>query len=327
MSDKHTTRMQRRRFLLIAPFAGTILLNGCAAPEQSIRVAYHPWIGYETLMLASQFGWLPPSASLTRLGAASLSLDALERGAVDAAALTLDEVIRARRGGLDLVVVLVFDVSSGGDVLLVGESIESLDDLAGKRIGVEFGGVGETLLDRVLVRAGLDWNDVTAVDRSANQHQSAWQDGEFDAVVTYEPIASQLQLLGAERLIDSRDFPDLIFDVLAVRRDRLEKVDRVLTDLIRAHFRGLRHLRTNRQDAIYRIAGVQQIDERTVTWSIAGVLLPELEVNRSYLSRNSRLFDAIRTLYPRLVNGEQPPSVSAIDNWVTADYLPREEGL
>lgn len=324
-NDKHTTRMQRRRFLISAPLVGATILGGCYAPDQPIRVAYHPWIGYETLMLASQFDWLPPTASLTRLSSAGLSLDALKRGEVDAAALTLDEVIRARREGLDLVVVLVFDVSSGGDVLLVGEGIDSLDDLAGKRIGVELAGVGEMLLDRVLVRAGLDWSDIIVVDRSADQHQSAWQDGELDAVVTYEPIASQLQSAGADRLIDSRDFPDLIFDVLAVRRDRLGEVDRVLTDLIRAHFRGLRHLRTNRQDAVYRIADAQQIDERTVTWSIAGVLLPGLEANRNYLSRNSRLFDAIRTLYPRLANGEQPPSMVAIDYWVTADYLPREE--
>ncbi|WP_322520552.1 ABC transporter substrate-binding protein [Guyparkeria halophila] len=317
--------MQRRRFLMFAPLAGAALAGGCLTPDQSIRVAYHPWIGYETLMLASQFDWLPATVSLTRLGSASLSLEALQRGEIDAATLTLDEVIRARRAGLDLVVVLVFDVSSGGDVLLVGEGIDSLADLAGKRIAVEVDGVGETLLDRVLARAELDWDDVTIVDRPATQHLNAWRGGEVDAVVTYEPTASQLQTAGAERLIDSRDFPDLIFDVLAVRRDRIGQVDQVLTDLIRAHFRGLHHLRTNRQDAVYRIADAQQIDERTVTWSIAGVLLPGLEANRRYLSRNSRLFDAIRSLHSRLSNGEPPPSMAAIDHWVTADYLPREE--
>ncbi|MFI9651374.1 ABC transporter substrate-binding protein [Guyparkeria halopsychrophila] len=319
--------MQRRRFLMFAPLAGATLLGGCVAREQTIRVAYHPWIGYETLMLASQFDWLPPTVSLSRLGSASLSLDALQRGEVDAVAQTLDEVIRARRGGLDLVVVMVFNVSSGGDALLVDEGIDSLDDLAGKRIGVERTGVGELLLERVLDRAGLGWDDVTIVDRSANQHLSAWQDGEVDVVVTYEPIASRLRAAGAKRLIDSRDFPDLIFDVLAVRRDRLDGVNRVLTDVIRAHFRGLHHLRTNRQDSLYRIADAQQIDEQAVTRSIAGVLLPRLEANRGYLTPDSRLFDAIRALYPRLSNGGEPPSIAAIEDWVSADYLPREERL
>lgn len=316
--------MQRRTFLVSAPLAVATLLGGCRDREQPIRLAYHPWIGYETLLLGSQFHWMPPSASLVRLGSASLSLAALRRGEVDGAALTLDEVIRARLAGMDLVVVMVFDVSAGGDALLVGQGIDSLEELAGTRIGVELGGVGEMLLDRVLARAGLDWGDVTIVDRSADRHLSAWHAGELDAVVSYEPVASRLRAAGARQLIDSRDFPDLIFDVLAVRRERLDAVDRVLTDVIRAHFRGLHHLQTNLQDAVYRIADAQHVSEQAVTRSIGGVLLPGLETNRRYLSHESRLIDAIRTLYPRLSDGGRPPSASEVETWVTPEYLPPE---
>lgn len=316
--------MQRRTFLMLAPLAGASLLGGCSSREQTIHVVYHPWIGYETLLLASQFDWLPATVTLSRLGSASMSLEALRQGDCDAAALTLDEVIRARQGGLDLVVALVFDVSSGGDALMVGDGIDTLRDLAGKRIGVELGGVGELLLDRVLARAGLDWSDVTVVDRSAEQHLGAWQDGDVDAVVSYEPIASRIHASGARRLIDSRDFPDLIFDVLAVRHDRLEAVGDVLTDVIGAHFRGLHHLRTNLQDAVYRIADAEGVSEHTVRQSIGGVLLPGLDANRSYLTRGSRLFDAIRTLYPRLSHGDVSPSTDRIAECVTPDYLPRE---
>lgn len=316
--------MQRRTFLKLAPLAAAPVLGGCFAREQTIRVAYHPWIGYETLLLASQFGWLPPTASLSRLRVASEALAALRDGQMDAAALTLDEVIRARAGGLDLVVVMVFDVSSGGDVVMVREGIDSLRDLAGKRVGVELGGVGEMLLDQVLMRANLAWDDVTVVDRPADRHLRAWRDGEIDAVVSYEPIATHLREAGAQRLIDSRDFPDMIFDVLAVRRDRLDAVDHVLTDVIRAHFRGLRHLRTNLQDAVYRIADVHEVSERVVIWSIAGVLLPGLDANRNYLVRDSRLFDAVRYLSPRLSSAVEPPSSREIEGWVTDAYLPRE---
>ncbi len=315
--------MQRRTFLLLTPFAGSSLLTGCPTREENLRIAYHPWIGYETLFLAAEFGWLPPTAELSRFDSVSDSLPVLRRGEVDAAALTLDEVIRARLHGLDLVVVMVFDVSSGGDVLLVEEGIDSLSGLAGKRIGVEIGGVGELLLDRALARAGLGWDDVIVVDRPAHQHLDAWRNREVNALVSYEPVVSQLRAAGARRLIDSRDFPDLIFDVLAVRRDRLKKVGHVLTEVIRAHFRALRHLRINLQDAVYRIADVQRVAEQTVMQSIAGVLLPDLESNRRYLSDGSRLIDAIVALHPRLSNGGQPPSRAAIDDWVTGDYLPQ----
>ena len=323
-TENRPRRMQRRTFLKLAPLAGIATLGGCATRQQTIGVAYHPWIGHETLLLASQFDWLPPGASLSRTGSASESLEALRDGRVDAAALTLDEVIRARLSGLDLVVVMVFDVSSGGDVVMVEEGIESLDDLAGKRIGIEMGGVGEMLLDQVLARGGLGRDEVIIVDRAADQHLAAWRAGEVDAVVSYEPIATHLRDAGAERLIDSREFPDMIFDVLAVRRDRLDGVDQVLTEVIRAHFRGLRHLRINLQDAVYRIADVHQVSERTVTWSIAGVLLPGLEANRSYLARDSRLFEAVRYLTPRLSGAAEPPSPDQIEDWVTDAYLPSE---
>ena len=316
--------MQRRTFLITAPFAVASLAGACRTRKQSIRIAYHPWIGYETLLLAEQFRWLPPGASLTRLASATQSLDALRAGNVDAAALTVDEVMRARLDGMDLVVVMVFDVSAGADVLLVGEGIESLEDLAGKRIGVELGGVGEMLLDRVLARAGLDWNDVTVVDRAVDQDLSAWRDGRLDAVVSYEPEASRLRAAGARAIIDSRDFPDLIFDVLAVRRERLDAVGHILPQVIGAHFRGLHHLRTNRQDAVYRIADAQGMHERAVIRSIAGVLLPGLDANRRYLSRDSRLIDAIRTHHRHLADDDMPESLPPVDTWVTPDYLPRE---
>ncbi len=316
--------MQRRTFLTLAPLAGASILGGCRPHPQTIRVAYLPWIGYETLLLASQFDWLPSTASLSRLGSSSTSLDHLRRGEADAAALTLDEVIRARLAGLDLVVVLVFDVSSGGDVVMVREGIDSIEDLAGKRIGVELGGVGEMLLDQVLARVDLDRDDVTVVDRAADQQLGPWRKGELDAMVSYEPIATRLHDAGARRLIDSRDFPDMIFDVLAVRRERLGAVDRVLTDVIRAHFRGLHHLQTNRQDAVYRIADAQHVTERVVAWSMAGILLPGIQANRNYLSRASRLFDAVRYLYPLLATEGEPPSPAEIETWVTGAYLPRE---
>lgn len=319
-----TKRMQRRTFLITMPLAVASLLGGCRAQAQRIRVAYHPWVGYETLLLASQFDWLPATASLRRLESATGSLAALRGGQVDAAALTLDEVIRARLGGLDLVVVMVFDVSSGGDVVMAREGIDTPADLAGKRIAVELGGVGEMLLDQVLARAGLDRDDVVIVDLAVDQHLVAWGRGEIDAAVGYEPTATRLRDAGAQRLIDSRDFPDMIFDVLAVRRDRLDAVDHVLTEVIRAHFRGLHHLRTNRQDAVYRIADAQQVSERVVNWSIAGVLLPGLEANRRYLARNSRLFDAVRYLTPRLSSQAEPPSPSEVEEWIIDAYLPRE---
>lgn len=314
--------MERRRFLSLTPFAlglsGLVPFLGGCRQDDPLRVSYHPWIGYETLYLAERFHWLPEGATLTRRRSASESLEALQKHQADAAALTLDEVIRARQRGMDLVVVMVFNVSAGADALVTHHSIKRLEDLEGRRIGAEASAVGAMLLDRVLEKAGLTREQVTVVDLPANRHLAAWETGEVDAVVSYEPVVAQLRRAGAVLMVDSRDFPDTIFDVLAVRRDCIPHVEDTLVGLVDAHFRALEHLRFNRQDALYRIADVESVTPADARRALGGVLLPDRRANQRYLSPGSRLIMAAGELQRRLGDG------SDIDNgWFTDAFLPR----
>lgn len=297
--------MDRRRFLTLGSLAVLPFVGACGE-NGPLRVSYHPWIGYETLYLAQEFDWLPPQATLTRRESASDSLSALRELRADAAALTLDEVIRAREGGLDLAVVLVFDVSAGADVLLAREGIDYIGDLKGQRVGVESSAVGAMLLDRFLEAAELTRADVTLVDLPPNRQLSAWEAGRIDAVVTYEPLASRIEAAGGARLIDSRAFPDTVFDVLAVRRDRLDNCRGTVRELIAAHFRALDHLRLNRQDAIYRIGHVQRLRPESVRRALGGILLPDRAANERYLSNDSGLVAAARELHERLYPDHAP---------------------
>ncbi|MFW6021419.1 MAG: ABC transporter substrate-binding protein [Guyparkeria sp.] len=314
--------MDRRRFLTMTSLAIggpglTFLLGGCRQ-DDPLRVSYHPWIGYETLYLAERFNWLPEAVTLTRRESASSSLAALRDDKTDVAALTLDEVIRARLDGLDLVVVMVFNVSAGADALVVHDSIKHLGQLEGKRIGAEASAVGEMLLDRVLEKAGLTREDVIVVDVPIDRHLPAWKSGEVDALVSYEPTVSRLRQLGGVRLVDSRDFPDTIFDVLAVRRDAMENAERTLFGLVESHFRALDHVRSNRQDALYRIADVESVRPEEARRALGGVLLPDRRANRRYLGSGSRLMDAADEILRRLGGGDGMEK-----EWYTDAFLPR----
>jgi len=306
--------MHRRRFLLYSAISLSPWLGGCGEPEP-LRVSYHPWIGYETLSLAGQFGWLPGNVDLERRHSASASLDALREEQADAAALTLDEVARARTQGLDLVVVLVFDVSAGADVVLADPTIRRIADLRGRRIGVETSAVGSLMLDRALEAGGLDRSDVTVIDLPADRHLVAWENRRVDALVNYEPLASRLQQAGMARLADSRDFPDTIFDVLAVRRERLGGARRSLHGLVDAHFRALEHLRISRQDAIYRISEIGGVGPETVRRSLAGVLLPDRVSNLRYLGTESRLVEVGGEFLHRYGGGKQSA------DWISDEFV------
>ncbi|TKA89735.1 nitrate ABC transporter substrate-binding protein [Guyparkeria sp. SB14A] len=314
--------MDRRRFLALTPLAlgvsGMIPFLGGCRQDDPLRVSYHPWVGYETLYLAERFAWLPEAATLTRRQSASESLAALQKHEADAAALTLDEVIRARVQGMDLVVVMVFNVSAGADALVVNESIKRLEQLEGKRIGAEGSAVGAMLLDRVLEKAGLGREQVTVVDLPIDSHVAAWEAGDVEALVSYEPTVARLRRLGAVRMADSRDFPDTIFDVFAVRRDCIDHVEHTLLGLIDAHFRALEHLRFNRQDALYRIADVESVSPDDVRQALGGVLLPDRRANQRYLSAGSRLTVAAAELQRRIGT-----SGGLQGDWFTDAFLPR----
>ncbi|WP_296935922.1 ABC transporter substrate-binding protein [uncultured Marinobacter sp.] len=277
--------MQRREFLGFSIAAGLSAagLPGCS-DSGPLRFGIHPWIGYEPLYLANDFNWLPATVALQPGSSATDSMEGLLSGALDGAALTLDETIRIWSRGLELVVVAVADVSAGADVLMVSAGIDELAALKGRRIAVELNGVSGIMLLKILEVAGLGPNDVIKVDMPVSQHAEAWSRGEVDASVCYEPTASVIESLGGVRLFDSSDVPETIFDVLVVTREAAEKHRRPVSDLVGAHFAGLQHLVRNLHDSVYRVADRQGIDPDEVRSALATVMLPDLAANQRYLT-------------------------------------------
>lgn len=264
--------------LLLALVA--LAASACSRPEP-IVVASHVWLGYEPMFLARSKGWLDSErVTLLETNAASDSLAALQAGAVDGAALTLDEVIQARALGLDLRIVLVFNLSVGADVLLARPPLENLADLRGRRVGFEHGAVGHLLVVMALAKAGLSLADVTAIDLPMNAQLAAWEAGLLDALASYEPIASRLRAAGAVAVFDSSEIPEAIVDVLAFRSDRLKaSTDSAVRHLIAAHLQALEHLHGHPEDAAHRMARRLNLPVDQVLPAFRGLVLPDLTNN------------------------------------------------
>ncbi|KAA6186954.1 hypothetical protein F2Q65_03440 [Thiohalocapsa marina] len=276
----------RRGFLGLA-LGGLVVtavggLGGCSTAP--LRVAVSPWAGYQFLILAEQEGWLPPEQiRLLRTQTLDASAEALAQGRVDAAALTLEEVLVLRSTGLRLHGVLIFNVSAGGDALLARPGIDSLSALAGKRIAVEDSSLGAVMLHHVLQAAGLDADAVT-VEPMQFDHVAAWEQLAPDAIITYEPSLTLLQGRGLERLFDSRQMPRRILDLLAVREEALHEQGTALRTLIAAHFRALERWHRNPIDTGYRLGALLGVPAVEVKRVFSGLDLPDAVYNRQYLT-------------------------------------------
>lgn len=280
--------------------------TGCGGRDGGppLKIALNPFCGYQFMHLAEKEGWLPADAvNLRHLRTAVEAVAMLERGEVDGAPLTLDEVLWLRDKGMPLVTVLVIDSSAGADVLLARRDIEQLADLRGRRIGVEASALGTVMLVKTLEAAGLARADVTVVPMTED-HVAAWDKGDLDAILTYPPSTATLEGRGLQPLFDSRSIPQLILDVLAVKPEVVQRQPDGLRTLIAGHFRALEEWRTHPIDTAYRLAPLLGVPVEDVRDVYVGLDLPDAVYNRHYLAAPAASLTSTATELGRILEAD-----------------------
>lgn len=234
--------MTRGLILLLCLLAGG--LNACSPPPSPpLRVGVNPWVGYDPLVLARERDLVDPvRVRVVELGSNNESIRSLRNGVLEAAALTLGETLRLADEGVMLKIVAVLDTSHGADAVVAKPAVHSAADLVGRRIAVESSAAGALMLSRLLAAGGLRFDQVEVVWVEAAQHENILGSGLAEAVITFEPMRSRLVAAGAHVIFDSRQMPDEIIDVLAVRASVLDERRDDVIELLASWERGRRAL-------------------------------------------------------------------------------------
>lgn len=221
--------------------AGAMAVAGCGEPiRPPLSVGMNAWVGYDPLVLARDRQLIDQSQiKVVELATASETQRHLRNGLLDAAALTLDEVLRLRDDGLDLRIVAVLDASHGADVVMSTTYIQRVGDLRGRAIAVEDTSVGALMLNRMLESAGMTRSDVVVIHEEASLHQDLLRSGRAAAVVSYAPLSGILAQAGYRPLFASDQIPGEILDVLVVRTDVLRERPEAVEALVQAWQNGL----------------------------------------------------------------------------------------
>jgi NitT/TauT family transport system substrate-binding protein len=264
---------------------------------------------------------------LAEVPANSTSLRALAARMAQGAALTLDEVLRARAEGMSLGVVLVFDVSAGADMLLARPPIATLDRLAGATIGVAQETNGALLLAAALRAAELTPAQVRPLDLTYDDQEAAWSAGQVDALVTYGAVAERLLAQGAQRLFDTRRAPDTILDVLALRTEVLDDPAYAegIHALIAAHFRALELWQRQPAAETPEMAAHLGLAPAAVARAFQGLKLPDLAENRRLLGGpRPALLGGAETLVAAMTTMGILTGAVDLGGLVTDRFLPEE---
>ncbi len=273
-----------RRSICSAALGSLAGLSACQAPDLPFRVGAIAFAGYEFLFLARHLGLLQDSGvRLIDMRSSTDVIRALATRRLEAAALTLDEVLAAVHDGVPLKVVLVLDASAGADAVMGRPPIDEASDAIGHRVGVEGSAVGALMLASFLAAGVLTPADIEQVPVPLQHSAEAYLSGQVDVVVTAEPWATQLAKAGAKRLFDSRAIPGRIVDVLAVRSDVLPAQGAALQRLVNGHFAALSRY-TRQPEAVTPVMAERLgLAPSEVALSFQGLELPDLLRNQAML--------------------------------------------
>jgi NitT/TauT family transport system substrate-binding protein len=196
------------------------------ASADPITVGYSDWPGWVAWQVAIDKGWFKEAGLDVKFQwfDYSASMEAFAAGKIDANCMTNGDTLVTGAGGGKGIMILLTDYSNGNDMIVGKPGIKTLEDLKGKKIGLELGFVEHLLLLNGLQKAGMTESDVTLVNSKTNETPQVLASGQVEAIGAWQPIAGQAMtgLPGSRPVYTSADAPGLIYDVIAVNPTSLK---------------------------------------------------------------------------------------------------------
>lgn len=269
-----------------------LALSSCAErPEPTLRVGINPWLGYEPLYVARDLGYLEgANVKLVDVSNASEVIRAFRNGAIEAAALTIDDTLSIAKDDPDVRVVLVMDYSDGADAIIATADIKSMKDLKGHRVGMETTAFSTFVLARATTNAGLEEGEFEVVPLTVDRFENAYGAGSVDALVTFEPLKSKLVKQGANVVFDSSEIPEEIVDVLIMRDSYVKAHPEQVNELLNAWFKAEDRMSKDLAQLAGPISQREGLSETELLKAFEGIHLLDQAENREQLGGSDPKF-------------------------------------
>ena len=194
---------------------------------EPLKIAYSDWPGWVAWEIGIKKGWFKEAGVEVEFSWMDYveSMDAYVAGTVDAVSMTNGDALVTGGTGKPSVGIIINDFSNGNDMIVGAPGLESVKDLKGKKVGVEEGFVCHLLLLKALEQNGMAASDVTVVNTPTNETPQVLAAKAVDAIGAWQPNSGQALKAapGSKPLFTSADAPGIIYDLLYVSAESLEK--------------------------------------------------------------------------------------------------------
>lgn len=190
--------------------------------RRPLRIAYSDWPGWVAWDVALRKNYFKEEGvdvSFVWLEYVP-SMEAFSEGKVDAVCMTNGDALVVGSSGTPSVGILLNDYSNGNDMIVGRRDITKVEDLRGKKIGVEVGFVDHLLLMEALKAAKMTESDVDIVNTKTHETPQALRSGSVSAIAAWQPNSGYAldQVPGSKAIFTSANVPGLIYDLLFVNR-------------------------------------------------------------------------------------------------------------
>ncbi|MCD7921575.1 MAG: aliphatic sulfonate ABC transporter substrate-binding protein [Clostridiales bacterium] len=178
-----------------------------------LNVAIQPSFSYLPLYILRDTGWLEDALEESGYGDIEITFTEFESGPPENESFAAGQQDVGVMGNVPT----ISGIASGQERTIIGISsvgekvraimvptdsdITSVDQLEGKTIGLVVGSISQDFLNTALEEYGLSISDVEVINLNNSEQESALVTNQVDAVVTWEPLVTQLEDSGAATVL------------------------------------------------------------------------------------------------------------------------------
>jgi NitT/TauT family transport system substrate-binding protein len=263
-----------------------VQVSGPANAKDALNVGVATWAGFGNGFIGKKDGYWPNLDVSTQVIDDARAREAsFGAGQTDVMISSVDLFAQESANGIAGRIIVVTDISNGGDGIVAKSEISSVRELKGRKIAVTVGAPSEFLLYTLLKQVGLSLSDVQIVRVDDPQKAAeVYMSGDVDAAVTWEPFLSQAAgRPGAKVLVTSREAPNTIVDVL-IASPRLLAKRAVLDEFVTGWLRAAEDIRAKREGATTAIATGFNVGNDDIEGMLAGIKIAGYPENATFFS-------------------------------------------
>ena len=267
---------------------GFVFLISCGhgRTAHNYKIGLGPWVGFGPFYLAQQKGFFENAGlkvDLIVLTGLSERNSAMKSGRIDGLAAPVDYFVLSAGNNLSTRIVMAVDESSGGDGIVAKPGFNTFQDLRGKRVAFQRGLPSEFFLRAMLLRNGMQIDQLKAVDIETAQAGAAFIANQLDAAGLWEPWLTKAKEEGHGHILAStREYPNLIVDCLAFNNDIVAKSPDDVQKIVNSVLKAIDYWKQHPEESNGIMAPFFQVDTSKYATILSGAKFCDLARNRAY---------------------------------------------